>query len=216
MRLPKSLRTSSASSHGVFPTFSEDDLKQNRLDQIIVIDLEATCWDTPKPPPGQEREIIEIGICTLDVVSGERLAKRSILVKPERSSISEFCTKLTTLTQEQVMREGVSFKKACSVLKKDYLSEERMWASYGDYDRAKFEKQCRLYNVSYPFGPRHLNIKSLFALMHGIPREIGLEKAMTMLKLPMEGTHHRGHDDAWNTAALLATLVQRGRPTDSL
>ncbi|MCQ3929428.1 MAG: DNA polymerase III [Chloroflexi bacterium] len=213
MRLPKSLKTSSANTHGFSPTFSEDDLKQNRLDQIIVIDLEATCWETPKPPPGQEREIIEIGICTLDVVSGERLAKRSILVKPERSTISAFCTQLTTLTQEQVMHEGVSFKKACSILKKEYLSDERMWASYGDYDRAKFEKQCRLYKVSYPFGPRHLNIKSLFGLMNGIPREIGLEKAMGVLNLPMEGTHHRGHDDAWNAAAILSTLMLRGRPS---
>lgn len=212
MRLPKSLKASSANTQGFSPTFSEGDLKQNRLDQIIVIDLEATCWETPKPPPGQEREIIEIGICTLDVVSGERLAKRSILVKPERSSISAFCTQLTTLTQEQVMREGVSFKKACSILKKEYLSEERMWASYGDYDRAKFEKQCRLYSVSYPFGPRHLNIKSLFGLMNGIPREIGLEKAMGVLNLPMEGTHHRGDDDAWNAAAILSTLMLRGRP----
>ncbi len=213
MRLPKSLKTSSANTQEFSPTFSEDDLKQNRLDQIIVIDLEATCWETPKPPPGQEREIIEIGICTLDVVSGERLAKRSILVKPERSTISAFCTQLTTLTQEQVMREGVSFKKACSILKKEYLSEERMWASYGDYDRAKFEKQCRLYKVSYPFGPRHLNIKSLFGLMNGIPREIGLEKAMGVLNLPMEGTHHRGDDDAWNAAAILSTLMLRGRPS---
>lgn len=211
MRLPKSLKSSKGSAPRIFAEFSEDDLKQNRLDQILVIDLEATCWDTPKPPPGQEREIIEIGLCVLDVVSGERLNKRSILVKPERSSISEFCTQLTTLTQEQVMREGVSFKKACSILKKDYQSDERMWASYGDYDRAKFEKQCRLYNVSYPFGPRHLNIKSLFGLMNGIPREIGLEKAMGVLNLPMEGTHHRGHDDAWNAAAVLSTLMLRGR-----
>lgn len=212
MRLPKSLQSSN-NNNSIFPAFTEDDLKQNRLDQIVVIDLEATCWEGNKPPAGQEREIIEIGLCMLDVISGERLEKRSILVKPERSSVSEFCTQLTTLTQEQLMREGVSFKKACSILKKEYLTEERLWASYGDYDRNKFEKQCRLYNVSYPFGPRHLNIKSLFGIFNGLPREIGLEKAMERLGLPMEGTHHRGHDDAWNTAAILAALMLRGRPS---
>jgi len=43
-----------------------------RLDQIIVLDVESTCWDGP-PPPGEENEIIEIGICTLEVATGERL-----------------------------------------------------------------------------------------------------------------------------------------------
>jgi inhibitor of KinA sporulation pathway (predicted exonuclease) len=88
-----------------------------KLDQIIVVDIESTCWEK-KPPEGQESEIIEIGICPLDVPSGERLEKESILVKPERSQISEFCTNLTTLTQEQV-NQGVPFAEACSILKKN-------------------------------------------------------------------------------------------------
>jgi len=34
------------------------------LDQVLVIDIEATCWEGP-PPEGLESEIIEIGICPL-------------------------------------------------------------------------------------------------------------------------------------------------------
>jgi inhibitor of KinA sporulation pathway (predicted exonuclease) len=30
-----------------------------------------------------------------------------------------------------------------------------------------------------------------------------------MSGLPLEGTHHRGDDDAWNIAALLADLLAR-------
>ena len=33
----------------------------DKLDKILVIDLEATCW-AGDPPPGQDREIIEIRI----------------------------------------------------------------------------------------------------------------------------------------------------------
>jgi hypothetical protein len=69
------------------------------LDKIIVIDLESTCWEGP-PPEGQVSEIIEIGVVTLDVASLERVEKQSILIKPVKSQISEFCTKLTTLTPE--------------------------------------------------------------------------------------------------------------------
>lgn len=32
-------------------------------DKVIVIDIEATCWEKGQTPENQKREIIEIGIC---------------------------------------------------------------------------------------------------------------------------------------------------------
>jgi inhibitor of KinA sporulation pathway (predicted exonuclease) len=183
----------------------------NRLDQILVIDIEATCW-AGRPPEGVESEIIEIGLCPLDTTTGERLERRSILVKPQRSEVSEFCTELTTLTSRQVAG-GVSFKRACEILRKDYDSRTRVWASYGDYDRRQFIRQCESLSVSYPFGVAHLNVKTLFALVHNLPHEVGMDKALQIARLPLEGTHHRGHDDAWNIAALMSTLLRSARGT---
>jgi len=37
-----------------------------------------------------------------------------------------------------------------------------------------------------------------------------MAQALEMLGLPLEGTHHRGGDDAWNIARLLAELLRRG------
>ncbi len=179
------------------------------LDQIIVVDLEATCWKG-KPPADQQQEIIEIGVCTLDLQTGERLERESILVKPTLSTVSEFCTELTTLTQEQV-DQGISFKEACRILKKKYKSQERTWASYGDYDRAKFVQQCADFGLPYPFSDRHINVKNLFAVVHGLSREVGMAKALEYRKMDLEGTHHRGDDDAWNTAKLLSELLLHGR-----
>jgi inhibitor of KinA sporulation pathway (predicted exonuclease) len=180
-----------------------------KLDQIIVIDIESTCWQDA-PPAGEESDIIEIGICTLDVASGQRLEKESILVTPERSRISEFCTQLTTLTQAQV-EQGVAFEVACSILRKKYLSKERVWASYGDYDRRQFERQCQSLKISYPFGITHLNVKSLFAIIYALPQEVGMDKALELIDLPLEGTHHRGGDDAWNIAGILSKLLLQAR-----
>lgn len=179
------------------------------LDQLLVIDIEATCW-RGAPPVGQENEIIEIGLVPLDLVTGQRLEKRSILVRPERSRVSEFCTELTTLTQEQV-DTGIPFAEACALLREEYRSQERVWASYGDYDRDMFERQCQARGVVYPFGKRHLNIKTLFGLSYTRPREVGLGTALHTMHLPLEGTHHRGDDDAWNIAAILAELLRRSR-----
>lgn len=180
-----------------------------KLDQILVIDLEATCWEGD-PPPGQENEIIEIGLCVLDVTTGERLDNPSILVRPTRSTVSEYCTRLTTLTQEEV-DAGVSLAEACELLKTKYQSKKRLWASYGDYDRWQFEKDCQRQGIEYPFGHSHLNVKSLFAVVYNLRREVGLDRAMRMLGFPLEGTHHRGGDDAWNIARILGHLLLRAR-----
>lgn len=180
-----------------------------KLEQIIVVDIECTCWQGA-PPMGQESEIIEVGICPLDVASGERLEKRSILVKPERSKVSSFCTRLTTLTQEQV-DQGIDFANACSILRNKYAAKDTIWASYGDYDRRQFEKQCAARKIAYPFGPSHINIKSLFAVIHAFNEEVGMEVALELLDLPLEGTHHRAGDDAWNIAGILSKLLLQAR-----
>lgn len=179
------------------------------MDQIIVVDVESTCWPGT-PPQGQESEIIEIGVCPLDVASGQRLGRYSILVRPERSTVSPFCTQLTTLTQEQV-DSGISFAEACARLKSNFASQQRVWASFGDYDRRQFERQCTSQNIRYPFGTRHLNVKTLFAIVQGLPHEVELDLALQQSNLPLEGTHHRGDDDAWNIASLLSMLVLHAR-----
>ncbi|MFD4640726.1 exonuclease domain-containing protein [Lentzea sp. NPDC058436] len=177
------------------------------LDEVLVVDVESTCWEG-SPPPGEVSEIIEIGICPLDVASGKRGERRSVLVRPSRSSVSPFCTSLTTLTASQVS-DGVSFAEACALLRKEFRSDRRVWASYGDYDRKMFERQCADFGVRYPFGPRHLNVKTLFALTHALPREVGMAEAVKLTGRKIDGTHHRGHDDAFNIAGLLAGLLRR-------
>ena len=180
-----------------------------RLDQIVVIDLESTCWEGP-PPPGQVSEIIEIGVCTVDVASLERMEKRSILVRPVRSEVSEFCTRLTTLTAEHLKDAG-SLADAVRILKKEFHSQDRLWASWGDYDRRQFERVCKEEGVGYPFGLGHLNVKTLFAVATGAERELGLDAACERVGRTLEGTHHRGHDDAWNIAGLLCVLLKGSR-----
>lgn len=179
------------------------------LDVILVVDVESTCWEGT-PPPGQTSEIIEIGLCPLDLRTLERTEKRSILVKPAQSEISEFCTNLTTLTPEMFAEAG-SLADAVKTLRNEFHSKDRLWASWGDYDRRQFERVCKDQNVGYPFGPSHLNVKSLFAAAMGSGHEMGLDGGYSRLGLTMEGTHHRGDDDAWNIAGILCRLLKAMR-----
>lgn len=177
---------------------------------MLIVDIEATCWEG-NPPSGQESEIIEIGICTLSLESGEVGEKHSILVRPQRSTVSEFCTKLTTLTQEQVDK-GVSFETACQILRDQFDSANRVWGSWGDYDRKMFVAQCHSFQVEYPFSKNHINIKKLFRKTFHEKKPMGMAQALSWLELPLTGTHHRGDDDAYNIARIASVILQqRGR-----
>jgi inhibitor of KinA sporulation pathway (predicted exonuclease) len=176
------------------------------LDKIVVVDLEATCWKG-YPPKNQTNQIIEVGVCLLDVKTHEITNKRGILVKPTHSRVSSFCTELTTITQEMLDEEGIPLKEAYKILLDVYNSKKRVWASFGDYDRRMFEKDCKAHNLKYPFSKKHINVKTLFALKQKLKKEIGMARGLAHLKIPLEGTHHRGIDDAYNTAKLLASCL---------
>ena len=176
-----------------------------KLDKILVIDVEATCWEDD-PPEGQVSEIIEIGLCVLDVATGEREPPRAIMVKPQHSNLSEYCIQLTTITPE-MLADGMHFAEACDLLREEYGSHQRTWASYGDYDRLQFVKQCEAWGIPYPFGRSHINVKNLLALQLGLKKEVGLHVGTSLLGLTFEGTLHRGVDDAWNIAAVLERVL---------
>ncbi|WP_461031486.1 3'-5' exonuclease [Streptomyces mayteni] len=175
---------------------------------LNVVDVEATCW-SGEPPAGQVSEIIEIGLTVVDLAARERLGRHRILVRPARSRVSPFCTELTGLTQAEV-DGGVSFAEACRLLAVEHEAGRRPWASWGDYDRNQFTRQCRAAGVPYPFGARHTNAKRAFTDGYHLDKRPGMARALEIAGLPLDGRHHSGEDDAWNIAALVLDLAARG------
>ena len=177
--------------------------------KILVIDVEATCWDNGDPAKQPINDIIEIGVTPIDItqdrpVMGE---SESIIVLPTATEISPFCTQLTTLTAEFVKANGRSFKDAIEYLRTKYHTDSLStdWASWGDYDRHAFERQCQRENVAYPFADNsHSNIKALFSQKYGF--RCGMDSALKKMGIILEGTHHRGIDDSRNIAKILISL----------
>lgn len=171
-------------------------------DKIIIIDLEATCWNGAVPV-GQVNEIIEIGICELDIETGKISKNHGILVKPTKSQVSTFCTELTTITQDLLDKNGISFPEAIEKLQDEYQADLYTWASYGAYDLNMLKKQCQLRGIKYPMGSHHINVKEWFSEVKGLHKKVGMNGALEILNIPLEGTHHRGIDDAKNIAKIL-------------
>jgi inhibitor of KinA sporulation pathway (predicted exonuclease) len=163
---------------------------------ILVIDVEATCWDNlpPNKFPDTQNEIIEIGLAVIDIKAQKIVESRSIIVLPFQTSISPFCTQLTTLTPEFVQANGIPFVDAMNILDKEYRAERQIFASWGDYDRRSFEKNCKWNKVRNPMSNMHLNVKALYGALNG--EAGGMAKCAKELGISFEGTHHRGVDDA--------------------
>ena len=185
------------------------------LKRILTLDCEATCWATREEQGNRPNEIIEIGICTLDMKSGVISRGDSYVVQPEFTSISPFCEQLTGWTQDQINSEGVPIRTALEQIAEDYkLSKYDCWASCGEYDRVKLSSDdmsgtlYSLYGIEWQDNPfaglrAHINIKTLFAFKHKLKAEVGMAKMLSMIKEPLVGRHHNGRDDAVNIAKIV-------------
>ncbi len=176
---------------------------------VLVIDLEATCWEQRSPE--QRNEIIEIG-CAI-VRDNEITFNESWFVRPSLNpQLSDFCRELTTIKQSDVDSAPL-FPEA---LRNFTLQMEQVtglkivqlpFVSWGDYDRKQLHSDCALHGIDYPFG-EHFNLKQFFRDKYKTKRA-GVKDALRTLSLEFQGTHHRGKSDAFNIARIFLTL---GKP----
>lgn len=176
-------------------------VKSNR---IVIVDLETTC--TNNHAEQYSNEIIELGVCIVDLKSLIVDKNISLLVKPQRSEITDFCTKLTGITPEAA-QEGLLLPEACEILINEYKTNEYIWGSWGDFDRLIVNRECKHYKSKFPFNRQHLNLKVLFGIANELDELVGLDKAVKLVNQTFIGEHHRGIDDARTTAQLLINLV---------
>jgi len=177
--------------------------------RCLIVDIEATCWDT-RPPDNQYAEIIEIGVAEVDTVHAKIIENSHIYVRPENSEISAFCTELTGITTAEVA-QGVSLEEACLWLESRFQSSNKMWMSFGDYDKYQFKKECKQKRIKYPFSSFHLNIKFLVAFAENWTKALGMKATVEALGLDFVGKHHSGKDDAYNIAQILCHILKKYR-----
>lgn len=174
--------------------------------RYIIVDLEATCWENVRNP--QAMEIIEIGAVEILSAQEPPVAEFSRFVRPVvNPDLSDFCQRLTSITQFDV-DEAQPFPEVL-----DEFTEWVGWGpftlcSWGAYDLSQFRIDCRRHNIPLPHGfENHINLKKEFARLMNNRRECGMSRALSIMGLKMEGTHHRGIDDAYNIAKLANIIL---------
>ncbi|MCK5016467.1 MAG: exonuclease domain-containing protein [Candidatus Peribacteraceae bacterium] len=166
-------------------------------DNYIVFDLEASCW-LGRPPKGHN-EVIEIGAVKYNREM-KIVDEFQAFVKPATSDkLSEFCKDLTHITQEDVDKAD-SFRDVIVRFQRwitDDGTKKYILLSWGKYDKNQLGKDCVLHNLDSEWLKYHINIKGKFSHVPG-KKKPGMIKALKILGLEFEGTHHRGIDDARN------------------
>lgn len=172
---------------------------------FIVFDLEATCYERNNKPEGFKNEIIEIGAYKVDS-DGNIIDDFSKFVKPKTHPlISDFCEKLTTITQEDINNAEPTEK----VLKEFFeWAEDSMFISWGHYDKFQLKFDLKQNNLD----PNVINDKNHRSLKHDWAkfnkrRTCGLSRALKVENFKFEGTAHRGIDDAKNIIKIFKKYI---------
>ena len=173
--------------------------------RFIIFDLEATCWADRRA--SDEMETIEIGAVELEP-NGAALSEFGCFVRPVvHPQLSEFCTQLTSIAQSDV-DGAATFPVAFASFVEWAQSDGSPFTlvSWGAYDPRQLQTDCARHALDYPVSfERHVNLKQVFGKAYGV-KPPGMTRALQMLQLPLEGTHHRGIDDARNIVAIAQQL----------
>ncbi|MBW4566337.1 MAG: exonuclease domain-containing protein [Mojavia pulchra JT2-VF2] len=181
----------------------------NQYDYFLVLDLEATCCNK-KSIKRNEMEIIEIGAVMVEAQTLTTLDEFQTFIKPVRYPVlTQFCQLLTSITQTQV-NQAPGYPEACAMLK-NWLSKypNVVFGSWGDYDRNQLKQDSKFHNVPFPIAYPHVNLKQMFSDSQDLPKRYGMAQALQLANIELEGTHHRGIDDAKNIAKLLPWILNR-------
>ncbi|MBT6050126.1 MAG: exonuclease domain-containing protein [Candidatus Scalindua sp.] len=119
--------------------------------EAIIYDLEYTTWlkalERAWSGKNEYREIIRIGAISIDLESLQEVEAFDILVKPSANPVlSDYCIKLTDITNKQVQAEGIELHEA---LRKfiDFVGGKRIF-SYGT-DIMEILENLRLNNIAF-------------------------------------------------------------------
>ena len=107
------------------------------------------------------------------------------------------------------MDNGECFSQALAEINQLFQKYDCVFASWGFYDKGQFEKVCKRFGLSYPFGKRHISLKHEHGNFHN-KRPMGMERALSDYKISLDGTHHRGIDDARNISKIAIRMIQDG------
>lgn len=175
----------------------------NFKERIVVFDLEATC----DKAEFFDNEIIEIG--AVDNFGNEFSHFIKPIVNP---LLTDFCKELTTIKQTDVDSAHEFphvYTEFNDFITGDKYGGEATIFSWGFYDKNQLLKDCQRHGINGDneyFAHNHVNLKTVYKEIMGTKAR-GMAHALRKFNIELEGTHHRGIDDARNIFKIYQKLM---------
>lgn len=179
-----------------------------------VIDLELSCYPGDVFPEGERKEIIEVGLTTVDLRALVILKTYSFPVIPTMSKISPYCTELTGWTQKKLLRQGMPFARVMKILADKHGFKNRVLVTDHSGEAGALAAQCALMGIESPLGDEQHNISTVIAMATGNLENLSLDEKLALFGLQFEGPKHRGGNDSLNIARLLVASYTWMRKRD--
>lgn len=190
-----------------FKRTSMKSFRKHNVDKILFVDLELTCWQPRNPD--KHMEVIQIGVVKVDNINKEIVDKERYYIKNQFSDVSNFCTELTGISQEQIDTKGITMQKASKLIVQRFGSLNATWFGWGCGDYNAMIRDCLKKDAIMPFSDNYVNLAELYALMHGMKRNKGLKAAMRNYNIEFNGAQHDALVDAEATAELYLKFIRK-------
>jgi ERI1 exoribonuclease 3 len=178
---------------------------------ICILDFEATCWDNSR-----DHEIIEFPSVLLKWNDDNEITivdEFQIFVKPKKYPVvSEFCRKLTGITQE-IVNKGTDLRSAikshASWLNKHANQSNITIVTCGRWD-LKIMLPADLKHIAMTpdkIYMRFINLKDIFEEVVQCGQAGSMVSMLNHFNLELLGHHHSGIDDCRNMVRIFTQLV---------
>lgn len=205
----------------------EEEIKDNmntdeEFEYLLVLDFEAQCdQDGDKKKHLEIQEIIEFPVVPINVKT-KKIETELIFhhyIKPVKiPKLTEFCTFLTGIKQEQV-DNGIILEEALELLhqhlvKHDILNKKWSFLTCGDWDlsqclRSEAKKKGIILKA---YMKKWINIKKAFLslLDKDAHKNTSMTRMLEYFKLELDGRHHSGIDDSKNISKIAIKIMENG------
>lgn len=177
-----------------------------RLDKVLAVDFEMTCWEDV-PSPERIPEIIDIGVVEISVERLEITRSARFMVRPKWSSVSDYCTKLTGITSEDLRKHGHPLPEVANRLKGKFGARSKLWMAWGK-DNLAIQRDCLRHEIQNPFSSSFRNLGLEHTIDSGHSENIGLHSIMGEMGIQPGPGRHTALNDALDLAQVWISRTQ--------
>lgn len=177
---------------------------------IIIYDTEATCWSKKDGTSSwwsedwQEPEIIQISAIKIETKNFTEIgAPFNVFIKPTINPLlSDYCTGLTSITDERLNNEGLSFLEGCKLFNA-YCGTHEHHSYGGDHTVMNYNLRD-LYNLSAKMAAfTGHDIRQLFLKIDPACKDVNSGGLSKHFKLAFQANQHYALDDCRSIGASL-------------